>query len=308
VHLTQQDHGDRRFQDTRHPALPRLVCEPRGVITCLVVSEGMAAGPGLVRRREPAIGGCERMAARRQDALSAFMTDHCWRTYAGRAGVGHTDGMLAIGTDIQPGVYETNRRSDFGVCRWGPARQASALRRRSRVTVPRGVWSDRCMRAAVLADIHGNLPALEAVLKDVNRAGVDIVVLNGDIADGPMPVQTLERLVEIGERAIWVRGNTDRWLVEAFGGRLHVSGLPTNPSAEWFAWPAASAASQSNRVPPSSWAARSIRGAAEDTARRGRSGAARAATLATGFAAAIETARGRVDARSGAKRQALDHE
>lgn len=43
------------------------------------------------------------------------------------------------------------------------------------------------MRVAVLADIHGNLPALEAVLRDVEAAGVDAVVLGGDLADGPMP-------------------------------------------------------------------------------------------------------------------------
>jgi predicted phosphodiesterase len=41
------------------------------------------------------------------------------------------------------------------------------------------------MRVAVLADIHGNLPALEAVLRDVEAAGVDAVVLDGDLADGP---------------------------------------------------------------------------------------------------------------------------
>lgn len=48
------------------------------------------------------------------------------------------------------------------------------------------------MRVAVLADIHGNLPALEAVLRDVEDAGVDAAVLCGDLADGPMPAQTLD--------------------------------------------------------------------------------------------------------------------
>jgi predicted phosphodiesterase len=64
------------------------------------------------------------------------------------------------------------------------------------------------MRVAVLADIHGNLPALEAVLRDVEAAGVDAVVLGGDLADGPMPAQTLDRLEELAERAIWfITGN-----------------------------------------------------------------------------------------------------
>ena len=41
------------------------------------------------------------------------------------------------------------------------------------------------MRVAVLADIHGNLPALDAVLADAGAAGVDAIVLNGDMATGP---------------------------------------------------------------------------------------------------------------------------
>ncbi len=82
------------------------------------------------------------------------------------------------------------------------------------------------VRVAVLADIHGNLPALEAVLADVETAGVDAIVLNGDLADGPMPAQTLDRLEELGEQAIWVRGNTDRCLADAFDGTFQPSGLP----------------------------------------------------------------------------------
>jgi predicted phosphodiesterase len=53
------------------------------------------------------------------------------------------------------------------------------------------------MRVAVLADIHGNLPALDAVLDDIDSAGVDAIVLNGDIATGPMPAETLDRLTEL---------------------------------------------------------------------------------------------------------------
>lgn len=95
------------------------------------------------------------------------------------------------------------------------------------------------MRVAVLADIHGNLPALDAVLRDVEAAGVDAVVLNGDIADGPMPAQTLDRLAGLGDRAIWVRGNSDRSLTEAFDGTFQPSGLASNAGAEYFAWCAA---------------------------------------------------------------------
>ncbi len=78
------------------------------------------------------------------------------------------------------------------------------------------------MRVAVLADIHGNLPALEAVLTDAEHAGVDAFVLNGDIVTGPMPAQTLDRLQALGDRAIWVHGNCEREVLHAYDG-----GAPT---------------------------------------------------------------------------------
>jgi 3',5'-cyclic AMP phosphodiesterase CpdA len=59
------------------------------------------------------------------------------------------------------------------------------------------------MRIAVLADIHGNLPALDAVLDNIDAAGVDAIVPNGDIATGPMPAETLDRLTELRQQAIW---------------------------------------------------------------------------------------------------------
>ena len=77
------------------------------------------------------------------------------------------------------------------------------------------------MRVAVLADIHGNLPALDAVLHDIDVVAVDAIVLNGDLATGPMPAETLDRLAELGEKAIWVRGNADRELVAAYDGALN---------------------------------------------------------------------------------------
>ncbi|HST85166.1 MAG TPA: metallophosphoesterase family protein [Kineosporiaceae bacterium] len=74
------------------------------------------------------------------------------------------------------------------------------------------------MRVAVLADIHGNLPALEAVLAEVDAAGVDAVVINGDMTFGPMPAETLDRLAELGDRAVWVHGNCEREVLTALGG------------------------------------------------------------------------------------------
>jgi predicted phosphodiesterase len=84
-------------------------------------------------------------------------------------------------------------------------------------------------RVAVLADVHANLPALDAVLADVDAAGADTIVLLGDIALGPMPAQTVDRLAGLGDRAIWVHGNCERELITAFDGG-HVPG-PNGQSA-----------------------------------------------------------------------------
>jgi len=46
------------------------------------------------------------------------------------------------------------------------------------------------VRIAALYDIHGNLPALEAVLVELERCEPDLVVVGGDVASGPMPAQT----------------------------------------------------------------------------------------------------------------------
>lgn len=73
---------------------------------------------------------------------------------------------------------------------------------------------------AVLSDIHGVLPVLEAVLAEPDVAGADLIVVTGDHAAGPQPVQVLDRLRDLGERAVLVRGNADRELVALACGDL----------------------------------------------------------------------------------------
>jgi predicted phosphodiesterase len=70
------------------------------------------------------------------------------------------------------------------------------------------------VRVAALYDIHGNLPALEAVLAEPDVAGADAVVIGGDAVAGPMPAETLALLERLGERALWVRGNAEREVLE----------------------------------------------------------------------------------------------
>ena len=69
------------------------------------------------------------------------------------------------------------------------------------------------MRTALIADIHGNLVALDAVLGDIGRRSADRVVCLGDVAaTGPQPRQAIERMAELGCDV--VMGNTDEWLIE----------------------------------------------------------------------------------------------
>ncbi|MBZ9751427.1 metallophosphatase family protein [Deinococcus sp. HMF7604] len=70
------------------------------------------------------------------------------------------------------------------------------------------------MRIAALYDIHGNLPALDAVLRDADAAGADRILIGGDVAYGPLVPDTLDRLMALGDRALWLRGNADRELLE----------------------------------------------------------------------------------------------
>jgi putative phosphoesterase len=75
------------------------------------------------------------------------------------------------------------------------------------------------MKVAALYDIHGNLPALDAVLAEVEAEGFDTIVVGGDACWGPWPAETLERLRGLGDRARFVRGNCDREQFELGGQR-----------------------------------------------------------------------------------------
>jgi putative phosphoesterase len=68
------------------------------------------------------------------------------------------------------------------------------------------------VRVAALYDVHGNLPALEAVLDEVERESPDVVLVGGDTSAGPFPSECLELLRALGDRAVWIHGNADREL------------------------------------------------------------------------------------------------
>jgi predicted phosphodiesterase len=63
------------------------------------------------------------------------------------------------------------------------------------------------MHVAALYDIHGNLPALEAVLQDICQADVDQIVVGGDVVPGPMPREVLGRLLDLDLPTHFIYGN-----------------------------------------------------------------------------------------------------
>ncbi|HTI39663.1 MAG TPA: metallophosphoesterase family protein [Vicinamibacterales bacterium] len=91
-------------------------------------------------------------------------------------------------------------------------------------------------RIAVLNDIHGNLPALEAVLADVRAIGVDRIVVGGDVFPGPMPHLVLDSLWTAGPPVDFIYGNGDVALLECLaGGAPRHFPASYRPSLEWNA-------------------------------------------------------------------------
>ena len=63
------------------------------------------------------------------------------------------------------------------------------------------------MRVAALYDIHGNLPALEAVLQSLRQADIDQIVVGGDILPGPMPRETIRSSLDLDRPVQFIQGN-----------------------------------------------------------------------------------------------------
>ena len=94
-------------------------------------------------------------------------------------------------------------------------------------------------------DVHANLPALEAVLRELEASGPDLVVVGGDVALGPMPSETLELLLGLRREVRFVRGNADREAADGAGKpgawvatrldderRAFLAGLPLTEAVE----------------------------------------------------------------------------
>jgi len=118
-----------------------------------------------------------------------------------------------------------------------PTAEGGAAGREPAPMLPGGPVTPTAIRTvAVLSDIHGVASALDAVLAEPDVAAAERIVRTGDIAAGPQPVDVLDRLVDLDERVVWVRGNADRELVtRARGGTTSIP----DPIAPWAAQAAA---------------------------------------------------------------------
>src|SRR5438445_181175 len=74
------------------------------------------------------------------------------------------------------------------------------------------------MRVAALYDIHGNLPALEAALQGIRQADVDRIVVGGDVVPGPMPRETLSRLLDLDVPTHFIYGNGELAILAQIAG------------------------------------------------------------------------------------------
>jgi putative phosphoesterase len=90
------------------------------------------------------------------------------------------------------------------------------------------------MRVAALYDIHGNLPALEAVFQEIRQAEVDHVVVGGDVLPGPMPLETLTFLLDLDIPVQFIQGNGDREVLAQMAG----TGNIPEPFREVMRWTA----------------------------------------------------------------------
>ena len=80
------------------------------------------------------------------------------------------------------------------------------------------------MKVAVISDVHGNLLALEAVLEDIARQGIDATVALGDFRSGPFdPAGVADRLMGLGLPS--VRGNHDRFITDGRENDWHIDAL-----------------------------------------------------------------------------------
>src|SRR4030095_16803709 len=90
------------------------------------------------------------------------------------------------------------------------------------------------MRIAAIYDIHGNLPALEAVLQEIRQAEVEQIVVGGDVLPGPMPREAIACLLDLDIPVQFIQGNGDREVLA--WSRGEESAIIPEPYREAMRW------------------------------------------------------------------------
>src|SRR5262249_24335452 len=135
---------------------------------------------------------------------------------------------LAAGTAVPRTASFRNKHDRRQLTETAPVSSSTGGRIQNLMRQP--AVMDSCV--AVLSDLHGVLPALDAVLAEPDVQDAERTVLTGDIAAGPQPAEVLDRLLGLGDRVVWVRGNADRELVQLARGE---GGDIPDPIAPWAA-------------------------------------------------------------------------
>src|SRR6476659_4993875 len=129
--------------------------------------------------------------------------------------------VAVAGRDQRCGHLVAHRPAVAASGQWEVVHLSPSPLRSCRVSRDRDRRYRVAVRVAALYDVHGNAPALEAVLADVPYSGADLIVVGGDVVEGPLPVETLELLDAVEMPLVWVRGNCDRdpseWVRERVG-------------------------------------------------------------------------------------------
>jgi putative phosphoesterase len=105
----------------------------------------------------------------------------------------------------------------------------------------------KASRVAAIYDVHGNLPALEAVIAELESVNPDLIVVGGDVVAGPMPAEVLDHLAALGENICFVRGNADREAVAAYDDGRYTDATDAEDPAERAAAFAASKIERAHR-------------------------------------------------------------
>ena len=94
------------------------------------------------------------------------------------------------------------------------------------------------MKIGIISDIHGNVKALNAVLKELTKQNIEKIICLGDLIGGsPMSEEVVQKIIEIKDKLIIVRGNRERYIIEGMPKVVHDEKIEVSKEQqERFMW------------------------------------------------------------------------